>query len=45
MSAIAWSIRGDVKDIFLPRPEVEKVSLIFQPLSAMRGVRFCLFAL
>jgi hypothetical protein len=30
-TANACSIRGDVKDIFLPRPEVENVSLISSP--------------
>jgi hypothetical protein len=31
VSVIAWSIRGDVKDIFLPRPEGEEISLPSSP--------------
>jgi hypothetical protein len=30
---IAWSIRGDVKDIFLPRPEGKRDSVTSSPCS------------
>ncbi len=35
--AIAWSIRGDVKDIFLPRLEGEDISLPSSPVRETRG--------
>jgi hypothetical protein len=40
----AWSIRGDVKDIFLPRPEGERFR-DFQPRFVMRAVGFWFSAL
>src|ERR1700756_4684900 len=35
--AIAWSIRGEVKDIFLPRPGGEGISLPSSPVRKGRG--------
>ena len=43
MSDNAWSIRGDVKDIFLSRPEEEKWFHDFQPLFVMRAVGVVFF--
>jgi len=45
LSAIAWSIRGNVKDIFLPRPEGGERVVDFQPLFVMRAVVFGFSAL
>ena len=37
LSVTAWSIRGHVKDIFLPRPGRRRYFLAFQPLCVRRG--------